>query len=165
MLLVGATPPYNTHNHTQHAFTHNHTQDVIRMFGDCCIPSLMLLVGATLAHGPGATQQPSSSKPTSSQCRAIGSSQDPLSSATAGASGGSDGYGDSGSCGSRGSGVGAQRPEALPPLVILLITASRLVLLPLLGVGWVLGARALGLIGPGTPRLLVLVALISNAVP
>lgn len=129
------------------------------MFGDCCIPSLMLLVGATLAHGPGAAQQPSNSQlghSGSGQCHTGG-----------GGGGGGDHSprGDTSSYSAASSGDGGQRPEALPALVILLITASRLVLLPLLGVGWVLGARALGLIGPGTPRLLVLVALISNAVP
>lgn len=81
------------------------------MLGDSCIPSLMLLLGATLAAGPAA--------------------------------------------GARG----------LPPTLIAATAAARLLVLPLLGVGWVLLARAAGLFGPGTPRLLVLVILIQNAVP
>jgi hypothetical protein len=79
------------------------------MLGDCCIPSLMLMVGATLEAGPGRS--------------------------------------------------------GLPGRVVAAIAAARLVVLPLLGIGWVLAARGVGLLGPSTPRLLVLVALITNAVP
>jgi predicted permease len=79
------------------------------MFGDCCIPSLMLMVGATLENGPGAS--------------------------------------------------------ALPAAVAAGVAAARLLLMPLLGVGWVLAARGLGFLPPSTPRLLVLVMLIQNAVP
>lgn len=84
-------------------------QDIISMFGDCCIPSLMLMVGATLERGPG-----------------------------------------------RGR---------LPPRLIAGVAAARLVALPLLGIGWALAARGAGLLPASTPRLLVLVALLQNAVP
>ncbi|GBF90775.1 auxin efflux carrier family protein [Raphidocelis subcapitata] len=84
-------------------------RDVIAMFGDCCIPALMLMVGATLERGPG-----------------------------------------------RG---------ALPRRTIAAVAAARLVLLPLLGVGWVLAARAAGLLPASTPRLVVLVMLCVNSVP
>jgi hypothetical protein len=77
--------------------------------GDCCIPGLMLMVGATLESGPGRS--------------------------------------------------------GLPFRVVAAIAAARLVALPLLGICWVLAARAGGMLPPGTPRLLVLVALITNAVP
>jgi len=101
--------PMQTHAISQPPCDHDPQQDVIRMFGDCCIPALMLMVGATLERGPGSGK--------------------------------------------------------LPARVIVCVTAARLVVLPLLGVAWVLAARAVGLLGSRTPRLLVLVALIQNAVP
>uniref|UniRef100_A0A383VGS0 Uncharacterized protein n=1 Tax=Tetradesmus obliquus TaxID=3088 RepID=A0A383VGS0_TETOB len=83
-------------------------QDCIAMFGDCCIPSLMLMLGATLAKGPG---------------------------------------------------------RCCPPLrVVLGVTAARLLLLPLLGTGWLLLASKAGwLLAPDSVFLLVM--LIQNSVP
>lgn len=58
------------------------------MFGDCCIPCLLLMLGATLSKGPG---------------------------------------------------------KACPPLrVVAAVGAARLVLLPLLGTGWLVLAKTLG---------------------
>eukprot|EP00882_Tetradesmus_deserticola_P034257 GHRQ01039234.1.p3 GENE.GHRQ01039234.1~~GHRQ01039234.1.p3 ORF type:complete len:111 (+),score=42.64 GHRQ01039234.1:3-335(+) len=83
-------------------------QDCIAMFGDCCIPSLMLMLGATLAKGPG---------------------------------------------------------RCCPPLrVVLGVTVARLLLLPMLGTGWLLLASKAGwLVAPDSMFLLVL--LIQNSVP
>jgi hypothetical protein len=79
------------------------------MFGACCIPSLMLTVGATLERGPGAGR--------------------------------------------------------VPARVIAAVAAVRLAALPLLGTAGVLAARATGLLPSDTPRLVVLVILVQNAVP
>ncbi|KAF6264393.1 membrane transport protein-domain-containing protein [Scenedesmus sp. NREL 46B-D3] len=83
-------------------------KDCIAMFGDCCIPSLMLMLGATLAKGPG---------------------------------------------------------RCCPPLrVVLGVTGARLLLLPVLGTGWLLLASKAGwLVAPDSVFLLVL--LLQSSVP
>lgn len=83
-------------------------QDCIEMFSECCIPCLLLMMGATLAKGPG---------------------------------------------------------KACPPWrVVVGVCTARLLLLPLLGTGWILLAHKTGwLVAPDSMFLLVM--LIQNAVP
>lgn len=79
------------------------------MFGDCCIPALMLNMGAALAQGPG-------------RC-------------------------------------------SPPTRLVVGVAAARLLVLPALGAGWLLAARAAGWLPALPDPAFVLVMLLQNAVP
>lgn len=84
-------------------------QDCIAMFGACCIPALMLNMGAVLSQGPG-------------RC-------------------------------------------SPPARVVVGVAAARLLVLPALGVGWLIAARAAGWLAASPDPAFVLVMLLQNSVP